>query len=152
MAQDDVLNISDLQSRLADLKRKRDAAARRVDQYTADIKAIERTLAILGKSLGDIATPPGIVRLRAARGQLSSVIRELIQTIDGDFGTADIAKMMLEKNPETVPDKGSIANVVRRLVDEGILEQTVDPSGRRPGRYTRFYTPNRSTDDTQSIE
>lgn len=124
------------------LKQQIEQIENRLLDVRADIAAIERVSAILGKggqAKQDEPTPMN--GRRAPRGRLIREIREIIDgwPIDMDFTSVLIRKTLHERDPAfaATVHNSSIPTTMKNLAELGEIDLLCQGAGRRPGIYMK---------------
>jgi len=70
---------------------------------------------------------------------LIGAIKELVPTLQGEFSQPVVFKLLTEKYPKAAPhlQKASVATTLRKLSEDGLIEETYHGFGSDPRRYRR---------------
>lgn len=102
-----------------------------VKRLTAQIRDLDRTWK---KIQGDTDRESDSPR----NGTLTAAVSAVLPLLPTEFESPDVWRTVLEMHPTFVDDRGfraNVANVLKRLADEGAIERLQAGSGRNPARY-----------------
>lgn len=119
----------ELESRIADLENRVARTQSRLEKYQADLDALIRTRDILAS---DTSSASGKSN---TKGVVVKAVREVLQDVDGEFGSKEIHEKIEATRTERDWDRTSVSTALRRLADEGVIVQTEEASGRAPAKF-----------------
>jgi hypothetical protein len=137
--------IQELEARIADLESRVERASSRLEKFRADLDALRRAREIVGAESGS-GSPAN-----STHGKVIKATRKILPSLEGEFGSQEVHDALAAKWPDHAWDKTSIATALRRLQADGVLEQTVEPAGRRPGQF-RVASQNSGRGDASAVE